>query len=61
MVAISSHRFKWSSGHYVPVLVSRLKQASEKLAGRFDGWQASDSETPNTEPDGAGAGVAIVH
>jgi site-specific recombinase XerD len=26
--------------HYAPVLVSRLKQASETLAGRFDGWKA---------------------
>lgn len=24
--------------HYAPVLVSRLKQASERLAGRFSGW-----------------------
>jgi len=24
--------------HYAPVLVSRLKQASERLAGRFGGW-----------------------
>ena len=26
--------------HYVPVLSSRLKQASERLAGRF-GWQVT--------------------
>lgn len=25
--------------HYAPVLVSRLRQASERLAGRFGGWQ----------------------
>lgn len=25
--------------HYAPVLVSRLKQASERLEGRFGGWQ----------------------
>jgi integrase len=25
--------------HYAPVLSSRLKQASETLGGRFDGWE----------------------
>jgi site-specific recombinase XerD len=30
--------------HYAPVLVSRLKQASETLAGRFGGWE------PRAEP-----------
>jgi site-specific recombinase XerD len=28
--------------HYAPVLVSRLKQASLTMAGRFDGWAAAD-------------------
>ena len=27
--------------HYAPVLVSRLKQASEKLAGRFNNWEST--------------------
>ena len=31
--------------HYAPVLVSRLKQASERLAGRFEGWE------PRVEPE----------
>jgi site-specific recombinase XerD len=29
--------------HYAPVLVSRLKHASEQLAGRFDGWKPDDT------------------
>ena len=28
--------------HYAPVLVSRLKQASLTMAGRFDGWATAD-------------------
>jgi site-specific recombinase XerD len=32
--------------HYAPVLVSRLKQASESLAGRFGGWQPPASLAP---------------
>ncbi len=35
--------------HYVPVLSSRLKQASERLAGRFGGW-APEDPAPSTEP-----------
>ena len=35
--------------HYVPVLSSRLKQASERLAGRFGGW-APEDQAPATEP-----------
>jgi hypothetical protein len=32
--------------HYAPVLSSRLKDASERLAGRFGGWNVEDnSET----------------
>jgi Phage integrase family len=38
--------------HYAPVLVSRLKDASERLAGRFKGWQAD----VNGSDDGAGHG-----
>ena len=29
---------------YAPVLVSRLKQASERLEGRFGGWQDGQGE-----------------
>jgi integrase len=32
--------------HYAPVLVSRLKRASEKLAGRFENWEPTG---PNKE------------
>ena len=38
--------------HYAPVLVSRLKQASERLAGRFQGWQPD----LDGSDDGAGHG-----
>jgi site-specific recombinase XerD len=30
--------------HYAPVLVSRLKQASQTMAGRFSGWQPQTDE-----------------
>ena len=36
--------------HYAPVLFSRLKQASERLARRFRGWQPPESDT-SSEPD----------
>ena len=37
--------------HYAPVLVSRLKQASESLAGRFRGWEPdSTAELSAVEP-----------
>jgi len=32
--------------HYAPVLSSRLKDASERLAGRFSGWLAPEPESP---------------
>ena len=38
--------------HYAPVLVSRLKDASERLAGRFKGWQPD----LDGSDDGAGHG-----
>ncbi len=41
---------------YVPVLSSRLKQASERLAGRFGGW-APEDPAPSTEPVATG----VVH
>jgi integrase len=31
--------------HYAPVLSSRLKQASERLAGRFSGWKPPEPDT----------------
>lgn len=34
--------------HYAPVLVSRLKQASESLAGRFGGWEPQAPTGGNT-------------
>ncbi len=34
---------------YAPVLVSRLKKASEQLAGRFDGWATEDDTTPDLD------------
>jgi site-specific recombinase XerD len=33
--------------HYAPVLVSRLKQASERLAGRFAGWEPEAELAPS--------------
>ena len=38
--------------HYAPVLVSRLKQASETLAGRFSGWEedSTDKTIASVEP-----------
>jgi hypothetical protein len=38
--------------HYAPILVSRLKQASESLDGRFGGWQGegeSDDDLATVE------------
>jgi hypothetical protein len=38
--AVLGHRqIATTRRHYAPVLVSRLKDASERLAGRFKGWQ----------------------
>jgi site-specific recombinase XerD len=38
--AVLGHRqITTARKHYAPVLVSRLKDASERLAGRFDGWE----------------------
>ncbi len=38
--------------HYAPVLVSRLKQASETMAGRFGSWQPQECDVsdPTTQP-----------
>lgn len=38
--------------HYAPVLVSRLKQASEALSGRFSGWKPcpQDETIASVEP-----------
>lgn len=36
--------------HYAPVLVSRLKQASERLAGRFGGWEKQIPADAKTDP-----------
>ena len=33
--------------HYAPVLVSRLKQASETLSGRFGGWVTEPETAPS--------------
>ena len=41
--------------HYAPVLVSRLKQASQTLAGRFGGWKTGEddaSDLVDVEPLG---------
>lgn len=35
--------------HYAPVLASRLKQASESLAGRFQGWKPDDASLATDE------------
>jgi hypothetical protein len=35
--------------HYAPVLVSRLKQASESLSGRFGGWETDEHDTDTTD------------
>jgi Phage integrase family len=38
--AVLGHRqITTTRRHYAPVLVSRIEQASERLAGRFKGWQ----------------------
>lgn len=39
--------------HYVPVLASRLQEASERLEGRLHGWRVPRSgPTPHVEPRG---------
>ena len=38
--------------HYVSVLSSRLKQASERLAGRFGGWAPVPADLATVEPIG---------
>jgi site-specific recombinase XerD len=39
--AVLGHRqITTTRRHYAPVLVSRLKGASERLEGRFDGWES---------------------
>lgn len=45
--------------HYAPVLSSRLKHASESLAGRFGGWepQATEGDVPAVAEMPAAAGV----
>ena len=51
--AVLGHRqIATTRKHYAPVLVSRLKDASERLAGRFDGWQVD----VDGSDDGAGHG-----
>ncbi len=49
--AVLGHRqLATTRRHYAPVLVSRLKGASEILAGRFNGWQPNEAqvaESPN--------------
>jgi hypothetical protein len=46
--AVLGHRqMATTRKHYAPVLISRLKGASERLAGRFDGWQAPDADEPS--------------
>ncbi len=35
--------------HYAPVLVSRLKQASQSLSGRFGSWEATPEESASQE------------
>jgi integrase len=37
--------------HYAPVLVSRLKQASERLTGRFDAWKPQEA-APQSDRSG---------
>jgi integrase len=39
--------------HYAPVLSSRLKQASERLSGRFSGWQPAEEGTADPAATGA--------
>jgi integrase len=51
--AVLGHRqIATTRKHYAPVLVSRLKDATERLAGRFKGWQADEDGSD----DGAGHG-----
>ena len=38
--------------HYAPVLSSRLKGASDRLAGRFEGWMPSRSRSLAVAPAG---------
>jgi Phage integrase family len=43
--AVLGHRqIATTRKHYAPVLVSRLKDASERMAGRFGGWKPDASE-----------------
>jgi len=39
--------------HYAPVLASRLKQASEILAGRFKGWKADVEDVSDSAGEGS--------
>ncbi len=51
--AVLGHRqITTTRRHYAPVLVSRLKDASERLAGRFRGWKPDEDGSD----DGAGHG-----
>lgn len=49
--------------HYAPVLSSRLKDASERLAGRFSGWLAPEpaSDFPTTAIVLETLGADVVH
>jgi integrase len=52
--AVLEHRqITTTRRHYAPVLISRLKSASERLAGRFDGWQTQDEAAVAESPTGA--------
>ena len=43
--AVLGHRqITTTRRHYATVLISRLKRASERLAGRFAGWQPSNDD-----------------
>jgi integrase len=49
--------------HYAPILSSRLKDASERLAGRFSGWLAPEREEKleNLPPGIANEQQPLVH
>jgi hypothetical protein len=47
--------------HYAPVLVSRLKRASESLDGRFGGWDGKVSQLSATDDLAAASSVEGVH
>ena len=52
--AVLGHRqIATTRKHYAPVLVSRLKDASERMAGRFGGWKPDTAAEVAECPTGA--------